>query len=71
MGPSVSAAGHLRSRLFPRPHNRPVEGIMLTTGQATVAETEKVIGTDVSNVDPSKTYTDEFAQVADRKLGIR
>jgi len=47
------------------------DGIMPTTGPATVAETEKVIGTDVSSVDPSKTYTDEFAQVADQKLGIR
>jgi hypothetical protein len=39
------------------------DGIMPSSGPATVAETEKVIGTDVSGVDPSKTYTNEFAQV--------
>jgi NitT/TauT family transport system substrate-binding protein len=47
------------------------DGIMPPSGPATVAETEKVIGTDVSGVDPTKTYTNEFAQVADQKLGIR
>src|SRR4051812_48409279 len=47
------------------------DGIMPPSGPATVAETEKVIGTDVSGVDPSKTYTNEFAQAADQKLGIR
>jgi NitT/TauT family transport system substrate-binding protein len=47
------------------------DGIMPPTGPATVAQTEKVIGTDVSSVDPSKTYTDEFAKVADQKLGIQ
>jgi NitT/TauT family transport system substrate-binding protein len=46
------------------------DGIMPTSGPATVAETEKVIGTDVSGVDPTKTYTNEFAQAADQKLGI-
>jgi NitT/TauT family transport system substrate-binding protein len=47
------------------------DGLMPPSGPATVAETEKVIGTDVSSVDPSKTYTNEFAQVADQKLGIK
>lgn len=46
------------------------DGIMPPTGPATVAETEKVIGTDVSSVDPNKTYTNEFARAADQKLGI-
>ena len=46
------------------------DGIMPPTGPATVAETEKVLGTDVSGVDPAKTYTNEFAQAADQKLGI-
>jgi sulfonate transport system substrate-binding protein len=47
------------------------DGLMPASGPATVAETEKIIGTDVSSVDPSKTYTNEFAKVADQKLGIR
>ncbi|MFL6060713.1 MAG: ABC transporter substrate-binding protein [Marmoricola sp.] len=47
------------------------DGIMPPTGPATIAETEKTIGTDVSSVDPSKTYTNEFAQKADQTLGIR
>jgi NitT/TauT family transport system substrate-binding protein len=46
------------------------DGMMPSTGPATVAETEKVIGTDVSGVDPNSTYTDAFAQAADKKLGI-
>ena len=47
------------------------DGIMPPTGPAVIAETEKTIGTDVSSVDPSKTYTDEFAKVADQQLGIQ
>jgi NitT/TauT family transport system substrate-binding protein len=47
------------------------DGIMPPSGPATVAQTETVIGTDVSSVDPSKTYTNEFAKAADQKLGIR
>ena len=47
------------------------DGLMPPSGPATVAETEKFIGTDVASVDPSKTYTNAFATVADQKLGIR
>jgi NitT/TauT family transport system substrate-binding protein len=47
------------------------DGIMPPTGPQTVADTETEIGTDVSGVDPSKTYTDEFAQKADQTLGIK
>ena len=43
---------------------------MPPSGPDTIAATEKVIGTDVSKVDPSSTYTDEFARAADQKLGI-
>ncbi|GAB2990726.1 ABC transporter substrate-binding protein [Nocardioides montaniterrae] len=47
------------------------DGIMPPTGPALVAETEKSIGVDVSNVDPNGTYTDSFAQAADQQLGIK
>lgn len=47
------------------------DGIMPPSGPATIADTEQTIGTDVSGVDPDQTYTDEFAQAADDKLGIR
>ncbi|GAB4007274.1 ABC transporter substrate-binding protein [Nocardioides ultimimeridianus] len=47
------------------------DGIMPPSGPAIIADTEKTIGTDVSNVDPTKTYTDEFAKVADQQLGIQ
>ncbi|MGA8247496.1 MAG: ABC transporter substrate-binding protein [Nocardioides sp.] len=46
------------------------DGMMPASGPATVAQTEKIIGTDVSGVDPTETYTDEFAQAADQRLGI-
>jgi len=65
----VSRAEYIRALTQDKGQYLP-DGLMPSSGPATVAETEKVIGTDVSNVDPSKTYTDEFAKVADQKLGI-
>jgi len=47
------------------------DGIMPPSGPATIADTEKVIGTDVTSVDPNGTYTNEFAQAADQLLGIK
>lgn len=66
----VSKADYIKALTEDRGQYLP-DGMMPPTGPATVAETEKVIGTDVSGVDPSKTYTNQFAQVADQKLGIR
>jgi NitT/TauT family transport system substrate-binding protein len=47
------------------------DGLMPDSGPQTVKDTETAIGVDVADVDPSSTYTNEFAEAADQELGIQ